>query len=121
MIAQVQGPSTIGYTPSGVPRTLETWNTSTGKVLLGDLDDRRLRSTHGAALATVAARRHSKTSFPAELVTVRQQGYGTARDEMEVGASAVAAPVRVDGQVVAATWIGGPSFRITPGSGARHR
>jgi DNA-binding IclR family transcriptional regulator len=44
---------------------------------------------------------------------VRERGYGTARDEMEVGAAAVAAPVRVDGEVVAAAWIGGPSFRIT--------
>ena len=33
---------------------------------------------------------------------------------MEVGASAVAAPVEVDGEVVAAAWIGGPSFRIAP-------
>ena len=33
---------------------------------------------------------------------------------MKVGAAAVAAPVEVDGEVVAAAWIGGPSFRITP-------
>jgi IclR family acetate operon transcriptional repressor len=114
VIGQVQGPSTIGYSPKGVPRTLETWNTSTGKVLLAHLDEQDLRSTHRAALDAVAAVRGSATSFLDELVTVRERGFGTARDEMEVGAAAVASPVRVDGQVVAAAWIGGPSFRITP-------
>jgi IclR family transcriptional regulator, acetate operon repressor len=114
VIAQVQGPSTIGYSPSGVPRTLETWNTSTGKVLLAQLDTKQLRKTHRAALDAVAAARGSRVAFLDELSAVHERGYGAARDEMEVGAAAVAAPVRVDGEVVAAAWIGGPSFRITP-------
>jgi DNA-binding IclR family transcriptional regulator len=113
VIAQVQGPSTIGYSPRGVPRALQTWNTSTGKVLLAQLDSKQLGESHKAALDAVAAVRRSRTAFLDELSTVRERGYGTARDEMEVGAAAVAAPVEVDGEVVAAAWIGGPSFRIT--------
>jgi DNA-binding IclR family transcriptional regulator len=114
VIAQVQGPSTIGYSQRGVPRTLQTWNTSTGKVLLAQLDTKQLRTMHKAALDAIARVRGSRTAFLDELAIVRERGYGTARDEMEVGAAAVAAPVRVDGEVVAAAWIGGPSFRITP-------
>ena len=114
VIAQVQGPSTIGYSPRAVPRTLRSWNTSTGKVLLSALDIDDLRRTHRVALDAVAAVRGSRTAFADELAVVRERGYGTARDEMEVGAAAVAAPVEVDGEVVAAAWIGGPSFRITP-------
>jgi len=114
VIAQVQGPSTIGYAPRGVPRTLQTWNTSTGKVLLAALATDDVRKTHGDALDVVGKVRESQTAFLDELAAVREHGYGTARDEMEVGAAAVAAPVEVDGEVVAATWIGGPSFRITP-------
>jgi DNA-binding IclR family transcriptional regulator len=64
VIAQVQGPSTIGYSPSGVPRTLETWNTSTGKVLLAQLDTKQLRKTHRAALDAVAAARGSRVPAP---------------------------------------------------------
>jgi IclR family acetate operon transcriptional repressor len=113
VIAQVQGPSTIGYSPRGVPRTLQSWNTSTGKVLLAALAAKDFRRTHRAALDTVGTVRGSRTAFLDELAVVRERGYGTARDEMEVGAAAVAAPVEVDGEVVAAVWIGGPSFRIT--------
>ncbi len=116
VIAQVQGPSTIGYSPSGVPRTLETWNTSTGKVLLAQLDTKQLRSTHRTALdavATTAAFAGRRSSIGCSR-RPRARLRDRLRDEMEVGAAAVAAPVRVDGEVVAAAWIGGPSFRITP-------
>lgn len=113
VIAQVQGPSTIGYSPKPVPRTLEAWNTSTGKVLLAHLDAATLRTTHGVTLDAAAATRRSRTTFLDELAEVRERGYGTARDEMEPGASAVAAPVTVDGEVIAAAWIGGPSFRVS--------
>ena len=44
---------------------------------------------------------------------MRSRGYGTAVNELEIGASAVAAPVFVKDEVVAAVWVGGPSFRLT--------
>ena len=73
VIAQVQGPSTIGYSPRAVPRTLQTWNTSTGKVLLAPLDTKDLRRTHRAALDAVAAVRGSRTAFVDELAVVRER------------------------------------------------
>lgn len=51
--------------------------------------------------------------FKDELVAVRKRGYATAVDELEAGASTVAVPVFVNDDVVAAVWVGGPSFRLT--------
>ena len=49
----------------------------------------------------------------AALDTIRAVGYATAIDEIEVGLSAVAAPVRgVNGACVAALSISGPSYRL---------
>jgi len=51
----------------------------------------------------------------AALDTIRALGYATAVDEIEVGLSAVAAPVRgATGTCVAALSISGPSFRLGP-------
>ncbi|HET6172547.1 MAG TPA: IclR family transcriptional regulator [Gaiellales bacterium] len=51
----------------------------------------------------------------AALDTIRAVGYATAIDELEVGLSAVAAPVRgANGACIAALSISGPSFRLGP-------
>ena len=48
-----------------------------------------------------------------ELEDVRQRGYGIAIDELEIGLTAVAAPVRnVHGEVTASMSISGPTFRL---------
>ncbi|GAA3445208.1 IclR family transcriptional regulator [Planomonospora venezuelensis] len=50
-----------------------------------------------------------------ELAGIRRRGYGAAREELEPGLVAVAAPVRGgDGTVVAALSVSGPSVRLTP-------
>lgn len=113
VVAQVQGPRVIGYSPRSMPRWLNTWNTSTGKVLLAGLSNDEVRARHAAALSAAKATFGSEQDFLEELDEVRRRSYGVARDEMEHGAAAVAAPVRVGGDVAAATWIGGPTFRIT--------
>jgi IclR family transcriptional regulator, acetate operon repressor len=49
-----------------------------------------------------------------ELASVRERGFGTAVDELELGLAAVAAPVRdAGGDVVAALSISGPTSRLT--------
>ena len=51
----------------------------------------------------------------AELETVRREGYATAADELELGLSAVAAPVLDDsGRAVAALSVSGPTLRLSP-------
>ena len=60
---------------------------------------------------TICEREH----LMAALDTIRAVGYATAIDEIEVGLSAVAAPVRgATGVCVAALSISGPSFRLGP-------
>jgi IclR family transcriptional regulator, acetate operon repressor len=50
----------------------------------------------------------------AELETVRERGYATISDELEVGLAAVAAPIRdAGGAVIAALSVAGPTARLT--------
>lgn len=48
-----------------------------------------------------------------ELQTIRSEGYSRTVDEQEVGLAAVGAPIRaMDGKVIAALAVSGPTFRI---------
>ena len=89
--------------------------TSNGKVLLSGLDEEALDDLLGK-LATYTP--HTITRRPRlreELERVREQGYAVAVDELEIGLSAVAAPVRnAHGDVVASMSVSGPSFRLPP-------
>lgn len=114
VVSQVQGPHVIGYAPKPVPRTLNTWDTSTGKVLLAGLSDDTIHRDHRRALTAARAARPDHAGLLAEIDQARTNGYAIARDEMEPGVAAVAAPVVVGSEVVAAVWIGGPTYRITP-------
>ncbi len=87
--------------------------TSNGKVLLGGLDDAALDAVLGK-LATYTAHTITKRAqLRDELDRVREQGYAVAVDELEVGLTAVAAPIRnAHGDVVASMSVSGPSFRL---------
>jgi IclR family acetate operon transcriptional repressor len=53
--------------------------------------------------------------FAAELERIRREGYATAVDELELGLSAVAAPVLDDsGRAIAALSVSGPTLRLSP-------
>lgn len=57
----------------------------------------------------------SAAALNRQLVTIRRNGYAVAREELEIGLDAVAAPVRrPDGDVVAALTVSGPSARVGP-------
>jgi DNA-binding IclR family transcriptional regulator len=87
--------------------------TSNGKVLLSGLEadevDRRVESLPAYTELTITNRR----KLHRELAEVRAQGYATAHDELEVGLSALAAPIHsAHGDVVASISISGPSYRL---------
>jgi DNA-binding IclR family transcriptional regulator len=87
--------------------------TSNGKVLLSGLTDeevdRLLPSLPGFTEATIT----SAAQLHRELEQVRARGYASAVDELEVGLTALAAPVRdAHGDVVASLSISGPTFRL---------
>jgi DNA-binding IclR family transcriptional regulator len=87
--------------------------TSNGKVLLSGLDRADIARQVPILRAYTA---NTITSFDAlirELDEVRQRGYAIAIDELEIGLTAVAAPVRnVHGEVIASMSISGPTFRL---------
>jgi DNA-binding IclR family transcriptional regulator len=56
----------------------------------------------------------SPDALRAALTEVRHRGYDVAVDELEIGLTAVAAPVRgADGEVIGSLSVSGPGFRLT--------
>ncbi len=68
--------------------------TSNGKVLLSELTDAELTTTLGPLAAHTDATITTRKALRAQLAEVREHGYAVAVDELEVGLTAVAAPIR---------------------------
>jgi DNA-binding IclR family transcriptional regulator len=87
--------------------------TSNGKVLLSGLSDDELTRTLGALPAYTDATIVNAKQLRQQLDEVRTLGYAKAVDELEVGLTAVAAPIRnAHGDVIAALSVSGPTFRL---------
>jgi DNA-binding IclR family transcriptional regulator len=87
--------------------------TSNGKVLLSALDPSSLGSHAGELRRFTANTITSLQALGRELAEVRTRGYAIAIDELEVGLTAVAAPIRnSNGDTVASMSVSGPTFRI---------
>lgn len=115
VVAQAAGPRLIGQTMKPVPRTQPVWATSTGKVLLAMLDRQQWLDEYAEDIERNAPQSLGGVDrFVATLDVIRERGYAYSRDELEDGATSVAAPVRVGDSYPYAVWIGGPSFRLTP-------
>ena len=86
--------------------------TSTGKVLLAFHANPHLPNypIHSYTHNTIK----SQAALKDELIKVRKQGFATTVNELEIGLSAVAAPIfNLHGEIQAALCIGGPSSRIS--------
>ncbi len=110
-IAQVDGRHLLGAT-NWIGRELGFHCTAAGKVFLAfgaaELPDGELEQI---TATTVTDRERLRR----ELEAIRDQGYATIVDELELGLSAVAAPVRDrGGTVVAALTASGASLRLAP-------
>ncbi len=87
--------------------------TSNGKVLLGGLDDERLTELLGSLPAYTDMTITRKSRLREEVERAREQGYAVAVDELEIGLTAVAAPIRnAHGDVIASMSVSGPTFRL---------
>lgn len=107
--------------PAGI--ALRTWvgqncpahATSSGKVLLAGITAGELRQRLATRLEaftddTVTTR----AGLVDELQTVRERGWASVTEELEIGLNAVAAPVYdAHGDVVAALSVSGPSYRLS--------
>jgi DNA-binding IclR family transcriptional regulator len=111
---QVSGPSAISL-HNWVGQRIPLHATSNGKVLLafgpslllGELAF-PLRRFTGATVV-------DREGLRADLARVREHGYAVAVDELEVGLTAVAAPITsASGAVVASVSASGPTFRLPP-------
>lgn len=89
--------------------------TSNGKVLLAYLPDTLLTSVLRPPLEQFTEQTITGVAaLRAELAQVRENGSAATVDELEVGLTAVAAPIRdSEGQVVASLSASGPGFRLT--------
>jgi DNA-binding IclR family transcriptional regulator len=88
--------------------------TSNGKVLLSGLDQVALDEVLGKLSRYTPLTITGKAELRAELDRVRERGYAVAVDELEVGLTAAAAPIRnAHGDVVASMSVSGPTFRLT--------
>jgi DNA-binding IclR family transcriptional regulator len=99
-----------------VGRRMDSHCTAAGKVLLAYLPPSELEEALPDHLPSFTA--HTITDpdrLLEELALVREQGYAEAREELEEGLNALAAPIRDhNAQVVAAVGVAGPAYRLTP-------
>jgi DNA-binding IclR family transcriptional regulator len=88
--------------------------TSSGKVLLAGLAPEEVRTRLGPRLDTFTATTVATIAdLETELAEVRESGWASVEEELEIGLNAVAAPVYDNtAEVVAALSVSGPSYRL---------
>lgn len=116
---QVSGPSALQI-HNWVGRRNPIHATANGRVLLAHVSAAERETIIAAATGADGdlsrLTEHTLVNRQAllgDLAAVREHGYAVARDELEVGLTAVAAPIRdATGEVIASLSVSGPTFRI---------
>jgi DNA-binding IclR family transcriptional regulator len=116
---QVAGPSALQI-HNWIGRRNPVHATANGRVLLAHATPAEIEAVLAAVrlpngrLRALTPRTVTDSAALLRLLdAVRHDGYATAVDELEIGLTAVAAPVRgVDGSVIASVSVSGPSFRL---------
>jgi len=98
-----------------IGREMLPHSVSSGKALLAYLPEQRVEHIMAAGLPRFTERTITDPAYlREELAQIRQRGYAVAREELEEGLSAVAAPIMDhEGCVIAVISVSGPSFRLT--------
>src|SRR3954470_8760814 len=111
---QVAGPSAL-QPHNWVGQHIPLHATSNGKVLMAWLAEPELSDLLGRLPAFTDTTITSKGKLRKALESVRETGYAVAVDELEVGLTAIAAPVRnAHGDVICSMSLSGPTFRLPP-------
>lgn len=109
---QVAGPSAL-QPHNWVGQHIPLHATSNGKVLMAWLEEGELEDLLGRLPAFTGSTITTKPQLRRALVSVREQGYAVAVDELEIGLTAIAAPVRnAHGDVISSMSLSGPTFRL---------
>lgn len=118
-ISEVRGSAGIAL-QTWAGQTTPPHATSSGKSLLAAVPPAELADVLGVAPGQALERFTDATltsldALAAELAEVRERGWSSAVEELEVGLNALAAPVRDDtGAVVAVVSASGPAYRLGP-------
>lgn len=114
-IVEAHGPAEITLR-SWVGQSCPAHATSSGKALLADLSAADVRGRLGEPIPTFTANTISDADvLAAQLAEIRESGWATVQEELEIGLNAVAAPVRDHtGRVIAALSVSGPAYRLDP-------
>jgi DNA-binding IclR family transcriptional regulator len=112
-IDQVIGASAV-TTVNWVGQRTPLHATSAGKVFLANMRPDELKSALAGGLDRYTERTVVDVKvLLGQLETVRRDGYAMTLEEHEVGLAAVGAPIRdLNGEVIAAITVSGPTFRI---------
>ena len=111
---QVAGSSSL-QSHNWVGQHIPLHATSNGKILLSELDDARLQDVLDKLPGYTHRTITKKAPLVSELAEVRERGYAVAVDELEVGLTALATPVRnAHGDVICSMSVSGPTFRLPP-------
>lgn len=112
-IDQVAGASTLS-SYNWVGQHVPIHATSNGKTLVSELHEPELSRALGELTAYTPSTVTDRAALDRDLARVRERGYAVAADELDVGLTAIAAPVRdAHGEVVASVSVSGPTFRFT--------
>jgi DNA-binding IclR family transcriptional regulator len=88
--------------------------TSSGKVLLAWADDDQLTMAMDTLERYTPSTITSRSKLLSELDLIRDRGWGSTNEELEIGLNAIAAPIRGgSGDVIAAVSVSGPAYRLT--------
>ncbi|MBD3781671.1 MAG: IclR family transcriptional regulator [Micrococcales bacterium] len=110
-VDQVSGSTLSSY--NWVGQHIPIHATSNGKVLVSELEDPELTRTLGELTAYTPSTITDRRRLDAQLAETRERGWALATDELDVGLTALAAPVRdAHGDVVASVSVSGPTFRF---------
>ena len=111
---QVVAGSSAVHSHNWVGQHIPLHATSNGKVLLSELSDAELKEAVRTLPRVTDQTVTSRSRLRADLAEVREAGYALAVDELEVGLTAAAAPIRsAHGDIIASMSISGPTFRLT--------
>ena len=116
-VDQTRGASALGA-DNWVGRRAPVHATSNGKVLLAYLPDTALGATLRPPLEAFTEQTVTGPArLRAQLADIRADGCAVTSDELELGMTAIAAPIRdAEGQVVASLGASGPAFRLEGGN-----
>ncbi|MCE7005014.1 IclR family transcriptional regulator [Kibdelosporangium philippinense] len=112
-IIQVYGTAAV-TTRNWIGQRTPLHATSSGKVLLAWADEDQLTTAMDTLERYTPATITSRSKLLSELDLIRDRGWSSTNEELEIGLNAIAAPVRgSSGEVIAAVSVSGPAYRLT--------